>query len=743
MSHSTASAPDLSVLPAGEARPPVALPHFPDALHAVVWRNWGLVSVERLARVLAAMPEQIAGLAASMGLPPPAAIPVEQEKRSYITLIRRNWHLLPYAQLLDLLGWDAAHLAYILKEDDFLWHKLGGFKPECPPVQYAPPSPDAQARAAQIRQVVVDAFGDRLAQPREAPFAFLKNLTVLPAGAAELRGVPAPEAAPPRFLYSYFALYGDPLADPDLDPFPDGYLARLMELGVNGVWLQAVLHKLAPWSLAQGSFATHLAQGYEERLDNLRRLTERARRFGIGVYLYLNEPRAMPVSFFDQYPHLRGAFEDPFYALCTSTPEVQAFLRDAAASVFAAVPDLAGAFTITMTENLTNCFSRGGGDQCPRCRARGPAAVVSEVNRLLAEGIWQSKPDARVIVWDWAWSNDWAPEAIAQLPQDVWLMSISELDLPIMRGGIPARVNEYCLSAVGPGPRAQRHWAAARRRGMKVAAKLQLGNTWELAAVPYVPVEQLVAQHMVNLREEGVDGLMLGWTLGGYPSPNLEIAATVHAATVGAAAGEGLSADEVLLRVAARRFGPQAAPGVMRAWQQFSEAFSEFPFDIGVVYTAPQQYGPANLLYRKPTGYRATMVGFPYDDLERWAALYPPDVFLRQWRKVADGWAAGLATLAHARAVAPSPALEAEWRVAEAAGLHFRSVANQVEFVLVRGHDEGRTRKLLADEEMLARRLFDLADADSRIGFEATNHYFYRPLDLVEKVLNCRDLAAE
>ena len=116
---------------------------------------------------------------------------------------------------------------------------------------------------------------------------------------------------------------------------------------------------------------------------------------------------------------------------------------------------------------------------------------------------------------------------------------------------------------------------------------------------------------------------------------------------------------------------------------------------------------------------------------------------LRQWRKVADGWAGGLAALDHARTVAPAPALEAEWRVAEAAGLHFRSVANQVEFVLVRGHDAARTRELLADEEALARRLFDLADADSRIGFEATNHYFYRPLDLVEKVVNCRHLEAQ
>lgn len=726
----TSARGDLSVLPTGTPRPPIPLPHFPDTLHAVVWRNWGLVNVERLAEVLRATPQEVTRLAMSMGLPPPAPVSAGQEKRSYITVIRRNWHLLPYEQLLDLLGWDAEHLAYTLKEDDFLWHKLGMFKPACLPVHYVEPTAETRARAAWIRQTVGDEFGDQLALPYEPPFAFLRELTSLPVEGHPERSDSGVEGRPPRYLYSYFALYGDPLADPELDPFPDGYLARLAELGVNGVWLQAVLNKLVPWELAPG-----LADGHEERLANLRRLAERAARFGVGVYLYLNEPRAMPPAFFETYPHLRGAYEEPFYALCTSTPEVQAFLRESAAAVFAAVPELAGAFTISMTENLTNCFSRGGGDQCPRCRDRGPAVVVPEVSRLLAEGIWQSKPAARVIVWDWAWGNDWAEDAITRLPADAWLMSISELDLPINRGGVLNRVNEYCLSVVGPGPRAQRHWAAARRRGLKVAAKLQLGNTWELAAGPYVPVEQLVARHMVNLKREGVDGLMLGWTLGGYPSPNLEIAAMVHD-------GDGmLTAEDVMQAVAARRFGPVAAPHVVRAWQQFSAAFSEFPFDIGVVYTAPQQFGPANLLYRVPTGYRATMVGFPYDDLERWRSLYPADVFLGQWRKIEAGWAAGLIPLAQARESAPSPALEGEWRVAEAAYLHIRSVANQVEFVMVRESNTRRMEELVADEAALARRLFDLVDVDSRLGFEATNHYFYTRLDLVEKVLNCRSLA--
>ena len=37
----------------------------------------------------------------------------------------------------------------------------------------------------------------------------------------------------------------------------------------------------------------------------------------------------------------------------------------------------------------------------------------------------------------------------------------------------------------------------------------------------------------------------------------------------------------------------------------------------------------------------------------------------------------------------------------------------------------------------LAKELLDLTIEDSRIGFEATNHYAYSPNDLREKVLNC------
>lgn len=128
-------------------------------------------------------------------------------------------------------------------------------------------------------------------------------------------------------------------------------------------------------------------------------------------------------------------------------------------------------------------------------------------------------------------------------------MSVSEWSLPIERGGVKSTVGEYSISAIGPGPRATRNWEATRKRGLKCIAKIQAGTTWELGVVPYVPAVENVARHAANLREAHVDGLMLGWTLGGYPSPNLEVVAEICAAGVRPA-----SPDEAMARVADRRF---------------------------------------------------------------------------------------------------------------------------------------------------------------------------------------------
>ena len=64
-------------LPNVSDRPPVPAAHFPDAAHAIVWRNWQLVEPRRLAAVLGTSADKVIELAESMGLPRPIRVPRE------------------------------------------------------------------------------------------------------------------------------------------------------------------------------------------------------------------------------------------------------------------------------------------------------------------------------------------------------------------------------------------------------------------------------------------------------------------------------------------------------------------------------------------------------------------------------------------------------------------------------------------------------------------------------------------
>jgi hypothetical protein len=739
----------VASLPAGAAPAPVATPHFPSRLHAFVWRNWQLVPLKRQAEVIGARRADLLRLGRAMGLEGPPRITADQQRRSALTVIRRNWHLLPYEQLLQLLGWTAEEMAYSLREDDFLYVKLGNLKPRCEPLRYQAPNASEQARAEEIARVVRAEFPGGAGGLTEPLFDFISQLS-RPVGR---RPAARPSAFNPRFCYSYFALYGDPLLDPSLDPYPDGYLDRLAESGVNGVWLQAVLGRLAPFP-----WDPKVSEHCERRRENLRALAERARRHGLGVWLYLNEPRSLPTAFYHAHPELKGVVEGDYAALCTSVPETRAYLAEAVASICRAAPQLAGFFTISGSENLTHCWSHQGGAGCPRCGRRAPAEVIAELHATIQEGIHKSGAGQKLIAWDWGWPDAWVADIVARLPREAMFMSVSEWGMPIERGGVRSNIGEYSLSSIGPGERSLRNWKLARAQGLRAMAKVQSSNTWELSAVPYIPAVENAARHAANLGRAGVNGLMLGWTLGGYPSPNLEVVSELGAAF---AAGEPADPEAAMARVARRRFGDALAPAMVRAWKKYSAAFREFPFDGGVVYRAPMQMGPANPIWGEPSGYASTMVGFPYDDLAGWRSLYPAEVFVGQLEKVADGFESAFAEIQTALSgnsarlsSAQTLASAAELRVQAAAAIHFRSAANQARFVMARERLRTATaaaaarpealemERLLRAEIVLARRLHALQCRDSRLGFEASNEYFYVPVDLVEKVINCHDLLA-
>lgn len=848
----------------GEFSAPIPEAHFPNRLHLFVWRNWELANADRIARVVGATADQIVQLGESMGLPSKPILTGEQLRRIYISVIRQNWHVLPEDQLVSLLGWDREHYDFTLREDDFLFYKLGP-KPKCRPVRWAAPTPEERRRAAEIRRLVTTTFGQDLQETGEEPFRFVHDLsrieipphrdplarasekeidfsgwsiltpdsdelkemsrsfrsylqntmhcstqavvedggsnggtlrllldpdiasipdsfeirieadsvTVLASGPGGIRqgiyemqtrmeqrqGPFLPKGTIRRvrrldttYLYSYVALFGDPLMEEDIDPFPPAYLEKLARLGVNGVWLQGVLRQLSP-----SRIFPEFGEDWQTRLQRLNRLVDRCAKYGMKVLLYINEPRAMPESFFRDRPEIKGTYDvaDPrYFAMCTNTEPVLQWVSEGLSHVFAQVPDLGGIVNITMSENLTNCFSRGRPENCPRCPGINPAETVAAVLKAIRDGIRSSSRKAEIIIWDWGWGHSWVPNGndpfptIRSLPRDVRLLSVSEWEQPVHRGGVRTQVGEYSVSVVGPGPRAVRHWTAARQRGIATLAKIQINNSWEMSSVPYIPVLNLTQRHLENLLRVGIEGLMLSWTVGGYPSPNLEVAREF-------CRWPTPDSDEVLTQVAERRYGLKAAPLVKAAWKAFSDAFEEFPYGISI-YMIPVQHGPANLLRANPTGHRSRMILFPHDDVPGWRGAYPEAVVQKQFHTMSEKWEKGLGALRRALKQVPEH-LKGEARkdlgVSETCFLHFRSVANQVKFYILRQQLEsgnGDLRQvrvemaaLAWDEIDLARRLYPIARHDSRLGYEASNHYYYRPLDLAEKVLNCNRVIRE
>lgn len=707
----------------------MAVDHFPTRQQAVIWRNWKRVPVERLARVLGATRRQIEDLAEGLGLPSDARPEREWLTRGYCSLIRDNWHLLSYRQLLILLGWTPERMLSALHEDDFLWVKLGGSKPNTGDVCYAPLTEEQERGTRRLRQDLAcnEPSGSR--GRKEAPFSFMHRWSGASpsrlAGGAKGRGRQYDPRAPLRLAYSYIAACGDVLLDSGHDPYPDRLLEEYAAAGINAVWLHGLLSSFFPWDRFPD-----LSIGWEKRLLNLCRLVRRAARHGIGVYLYLNEPRGLPEDRFVGNEDLKGTrfVDSELIGFCTSNPEVRAFLRGASEHLFRRVPGLAGVFTITMSENPTNCFSRAFvGNGCPKCGKHGGAAIVAGVNRLIAEGVHAAAPSARVIAWTWGWKSEWALDAIDLLPVDVDVMCVSEWGLPTRVGGISGTVIDYSISQVGPSEMSVQLWRRAQARGLRTVAKIQMNNSWENCAVPWLPVPDLVERHVKHLGCEGVRDLMVGWTLGGYPGGNLALL------------------DSNVMEIAARDFG-DAAEDVRRAWSSFSRAFAKFPFSCDTIYYSPINRGPANLLHLHPSGLRASMVaGFPYDDISTWRSVYPEEVFIRQLKMVSDGWRRGLRqlTLASVGRGGRRLRLAELTRIAMVSYCHFRSAYLQSLFIFVRDRlsagpaRNARMRSILRGELALTRTLLTAISQDSRIGFEAANHYLYDESALREKIIQC------
>lgn len=670
--------------------------HFPTRWQAVLFRAAEFYPCRKIAELLHTDEVVIREAKVALGLP--AADPSDVwQRRGYVSIIRNMWGVLPYSQICELLGVGEERLAALLREEDFLDVKLG-VKPNVSPVYYRPLSAEEKKRTEKIRAVVEGT----LTEGKE-PFTFnYPKAEIFDTGCPKFKT---------RMLYPFSGLYNGAFDIPSEEYIDDAQLMAYKACGVNALWTQGILYQLTPFP-----FDPSLSEGYEGRLENLRRMTERLSRYGIKLFLYLNEPRSMPAEFFERHPHLRGhEYEPDKICMCTSLPEVREYVRSAVERLTREVPLIGGYFTITRSEVPTNCYSHSepGGRECtcPRCRTRSVGEVVGEVISCIREGVDRVNPDVTVMAWSWRW-DEFSDEIIDALPDRVVLMSQSELDVPYNIGGVTGGVIDYSMGIIGPGERAKREWARARARGLELGAKVQVNTTWEASSVPALPLMPLIEEHISGVCREGVSHLLLSWTLGGYPSGNLAMLAPYF---FEGGRASGLSERE------------------RAASEMFAAAFREFPFNLDSLYFGPQNSGPANLLYTEPSSLSATMTCYPFDDVDKWRGAYPREVYLTQYERLVAGWERGMALLSEEDGIYP---------MAEGVRLLFTASLNQLKFYAAR--DAGETHgmaRIAGREGEIAARMLALMKSEPSIGYEASNHYLFTRHQMVEKMVQCAYIA--
>ena len=797
-------------------------PHFPTAMQAVIFRNWEIVPKQRIADCLECSEYDIEKQAVKMGLRAQSNTEIWQV-RGYISIIKLNWGLLCYEQLLKLLGKSEAELALILKDEDFLKFKLGDTKFLCDKIVYRELTDDEEKQTAKIKniiekyfpvnpdakeafdffrginsrkslrlnkvpkKIVIDSSWSMVDETNNETASkiilrykklFEKNLgfsfesgekkiicklfdckmdeeyheieicedsvVITAADSAGIlralvylediinsRGcltfdtgiIKCRAKFKTRMIYSFCGLYNDALDTDSKEWCPDELLDNYSKSGVNAIWIQGILYRLAKFP-----FDPSLSDGMEKRLGRLRDLIKRCSEYGIKIFLYFNEPRSMDEIFFKDLPHIMGAKRRSFRCMCTSSEDVKKYVSDAVSYVCRNAEGLGGIFIISSSENLNNCRAWTMDIPCHVCSKRSISEVASEVNNLIIDAAHSVNPDIKVIVWDWGWrreelmNGDDVEKFIKSLSPGAILMSGRERGIPIEKGGIKGEIEDYTLCVTGVGEMAKDAWKWARERGLETAAKLQINNTWECSTIPYLPLFKTVETVLSDIAKEGVEHLMLSWTLGGAPSPNIKVASRSFFETEGAG-DDDLNIYDVM-------YGEDAKL-VKSATDKFCDAFYEFPFSHQGIYKGPANNGAANLLYEKDTGLKATMTCFSYDDIESWRMHYPEDVFEAQYTKMVTLWKEGLDILKNTKC-------EELYDMSRAVFIQLQSSENQIKFIRARNNSDYTKMTELAKAEIpLAIELHQLMDKYPEIGFEAANHYYYTKGMLKEKILNC------
>ena len=552
----------------------------------------------------------------------------------------------------------------------------------------------------------------------------------------------------------------DELAN-EIDYYPEAYLSRLAQEGVNGLWLTIVFREICASSLYPE------APDAGKRLEKLRRTVKKCRRYGIKIWTFCIEPifwsnvtgNPLPEGF----EHLAGpgiplqvmGYENASF--CPNSPEAQQYLYDCTNYLFRNVPDLGGLMLISHGERMTSCLncmtdiSGSGAIPCDKHCGKNHSEILKMTLEPMFRGMKDASPDAEMISWLYEPYPCQAGTWLTQLPESFHDSPIAlalnfESGYNKMQMGKIRVGGDYWLSAALPSER-----FVAFSRGTNghcsLAAKIQVGTSHECATVPYIPVPGLLYRKYREMRKLGVEHVIQCWYFGNYPGLMNEAA--------GKLAFEDFSKteEEFLMELALPSWGKDAA-SVAKAWKIFTDAYSCYPLDNMFQYYGPMHDGLVWPLYikqtRTPLSRSWKFEDIPAGDsigecithfsLHEVAAL--AEKMYRRWHE-GTGIFMSLAQTGN----------ELEFSLVNALDLMFRSCRNILKFYLIRAillddpPDAGlllNELRVIVEEELTgSQQMAELCRMDSRLGYHSEAEvYKYFPEKLEWRV-NCLKLLLE
>ena len=297
--------------------------------------------------------------------------------------------------------------------------------------------------------------------------------------------------------------------------YTDGLLERISRDGFNGVWI---------WLNVEEA-ASHLTTFKELedpeadlRLRRIQELSERARRYGVDVYVYLatNYNHPVPDWFYQKYPEAKGIGYNN--AMCTSDARVRQYQHEVVRNIVSRAPGIRGFVVIYDSEGFYYCGNNERSRQrCPRCRnytcEHLALQVLTNINDAMHEG---GGTEKQLIAFSYSRNADWVKRLFPTLPKDIALQVDFSKGGLIERDGIRHQTGDYNLTLLGPPEQFVEHNELAQKLGLKFITKTEHAVSQEFIFVPYIPAMDQWLRRIEKIREYPADGWFGNWCHVGY-----------------------------------------------------------------------------------------------------------------------------------------------------------------------------------------------------------------------------------